>query len=69
MEEEEKWLQNSLLKNCTPRVSKKPENHFLRMGERNSDKKDPMKANRASVQSIYKGSELIPGEGSFSVNN
>lgn len=55
------------LKNCTSHVSLKPENHFPRMEEGNSDQKDQMKANRASVQSICKHSELIPGKGSFSV--
>lgn len=37
------------------------------MEEGNSDQKDQMKDNRASVQSICKGSALIPGKGSFSV--
>lgn len=59
--------ENHFLKSFAPHISLKPENHFPRMEEGNSDQKDQMKDNRASVQSICKGSALIPGKGSFSV--
>lgn len=45
--------------------------YFPRLGEGNSDQKDQVKANRAfsPERVLNKNSELIPGEGSFSVND
>lgn len=45
--------------------------YFPQLGEGNSDQKDQGKANRvfSPERVLNKGSELIPGEGSFSVSD